>query len=798
MERIPLPHSELRSVALAAVLLATLAPGAGAAVFTVGGDAACTTGSLQAAIDAARDSPGPDVIRVASNRTYTAQALRIGPQDLVVEGGYSDCLASSPTGSTVISGEGGSAAPVFTITGSGVRDLRRLGIIRGDASPLDGEGGGISFAGSGELILTQVAINQNRAAYGGGINFRATAIPAVLSIESGTTISSNTAQISGGGVRIEGFPARMFMLSPQTAVFSNVALGVNLATGQPEGGYGGGILALDAAKVDIASTGFGAIAVVQDNEAVRGGGIAAVANTVSTPYVRLFRVDAANPPRVRANRASATGGGIYLLPTDDGALYEPKACLFGATLEDNIAQNGAAAYADVDPGSVFVLPAGGSLLVRRWPASADTAQVCGTEHPQALGAVVCATGSPCNLIRGNRAETLAGVATDGAIVLAQTESQLSLGDVAMIGNTARNLVRSFHDFTQAPPALSNCLLAENTVSGALLRLSEKARMEILDCTIAGNAIGGLHVVQADQARGGSLARSIIWQPGKLTLSYPGGGANAAITIDKSLVSDRSTLPDGPDYLNGEPRFNDPAVGDWRLRISSAAVDGALPVVGDDRDLAGNARDQIIRPLPNQLVRDAGAFERQQNASLLVNGGFYGTLSQWTVRSAPYVTYDGSTNDGSDGTGSVQLVMPIEVAFSIPEADVLSQCFNVPFPGTYRLMGRASANGTFQTRDIPKLNWRRRTGSADCSGPAAAQGTTFFPGVGASFVGATPVDIEVPAMGFGPGASIEVVLSVAHNATAVGALQARFDNIELVLVAGQPLADPLFGNGFESP
>jgi hypothetical protein len=165
-----------------------------AATFSVGSDLACTTNSLQSAITSAGNSPGPDLIRLANNQTYTAQALTIGQQDLIIEGGYADCSAATP-------------ASVFRITGSGVRDLRRMSIIRGDVSPLNGEGGGINFAGSGELILRNVAINQNTAAYGGGINFRATAIPAVLTLESGTTVSFNTAQISGGGIRIEGYPA---------------------------------------------------------------------------------------------------------------------------------------------------------------------------------------------------------------------------------------------------------------------------------------------------------------------------------------------------------------------------------------------------------------------------------------------------------------------------------------------------------------------------------------------------------------------------------------------------------------
>ncbi len=767
-----------------------------AATFSVGSDVACTTNSLQSAITSAGNSPGPDLIRVASNQTYTAQALTIGQQDLIIEGGYADCSAATPTASTLISGQGGSAASVFRITGSGVRDLRRMSIIRGDVSPLTGEGGGINFAGSGELILRNVAINQNTAAYGGGINFRATAVPAVLTLESGTTVSFNTAQISGGGIRIEGYPARLFMLRSQTAVFSNIALGIDPVSGQPQGGYGGGIMALDGARVDIASTGYGGIAAIQDNEAQYGGGLAIVANTISTPTLRLFRVDPAVPPTVRGNRANLTGGGIYLRPIDEGLTLEPKACLFGAYLENNIAQNGAAAYVDGDPGGVFVFPYGASLLMRRQPASNANLDICGIEAPATLGAVVCASGAPCNQIRGNLAQTLAGGATDGAIVLAQTETELSLGDVAMVGNTARNLVRSFNDIAASRPALSNCLLANNTVSGSLLRYSESARMDLLDCTIAGNTIGGTHVVQADNANGGSLTRTLIWQPGKPILSYPGGGANANISISRSLVSDRTTLPDGPEYLGGEPRFNDPASGDWRLRISSAAVDRAMPVPGDDRDLTGDPRDQIIYPAPIQTVRDAGAFERQQNAPLLVNATFAGNLSAWSVRSSPYTTYDALNNDGADGSGSVLANIPIEVAASMTEAEVLSQCFNVPFAGVYSLSARASANGTAQTRDVPKLYWRLRDNSADCTGPVSAQGVTFFPGAGSSFASATASEITVPSATFGPSTSIEVLLAVGHNSNAIGSLQARFDNPELRILSGPLLPYPVFADGFE--
>jgi hypothetical protein len=78
-----------------------------AATFSVGSDLACTTNSLQSAITSAGNSPGPDLIRLANNQTYTAQALTIGQQDLIIEGSYADCSAATPTASTLISGQGG-------------------------------------------------------------------------------------------------------------------------------------------------------------------------------------------------------------------------------------------------------------------------------------------------------------------------------------------------------------------------------------------------------------------------------------------------------------------------------------------------------------------------------------------------------------------------------------------------------------------------------------------------------------------------------------------------------------------
>ena len=45
------------------------------AIFTVGGDAACQYGDIQAAIDAAAAHPGEDYVWIAANRSYSGQHL---------------------------------------------------------------------------------------------------------------------------------------------------------------------------------------------------------------------------------------------------------------------------------------------------------------------------------------------------------------------------------------------------------------------------------------------------------------------------------------------------------------------------------------------------------------------------------------------------------------------------------------------------------------------------------------------------------------------------------------------------
>jgi hypothetical protein len=259
----------------AVLLLASMLP-ARAATFTVGGDFQCTHSTIQAALDAAGQSPGLDTIRIANNQSYTAQALvrgigtGAGGTGLEIIGGFSDCSDTSASGNTVISGQGGAEASVLTVN-SGETVLRNLSFIRGDASMVDGRGGGIRFSGTragDRLELFDVIVSQNRAAFGGGLQVAG----GTVVIGAGTQFVLNTAQFSGGGVHIRGSSATnvatsVEMVGLDNLVINNEALGVDPASGQFSGGFGGGVYVEAPA---VATLRFGATGGLGSNQARLG------------------------------------------------------------------------------------------------------------------------------------------------------------------------------------------------------------------------------------------------------------------------------------------------------------------------------------------------------------------------------------------------------------------------------------------------------------------------------------------------------------------------------------------------
>jgi len=594
----------LSLIAIAAVAFASDA--AAFIVYKVGGDADCPYTSIQDAVDAAAANPGTDDIWIAMNASYTGQQVHIVDQDVVIEGGFTDCDdIDIDTAETTVSGAGNAGGAVFTIRGTSNVYFSNL-FITGASRDGDASGGGIDFDGAGSVELHESTIGLNSAGYGGGINMHGDGGHADLTLDNDMVILNNTAYTSGGGIRIEG-DTRFYALQPNTLIDGNHA----------PGGYGGGLEVLGPARADIGSPGYGDLGVIFFNDAQYGGGIAALAiNDGQEAIVRVFTTDPNNPVQISDNFASATGGGVYLKPklSIDSAT-DAGLCAYDFRIHDNVAQEGTAIYADEDFDGIADYH-GGDVALNTLGSFASNSCVT-PEAPPALGAVACAAGTPCNEINDNVAEDANAVPTAGSTILMQEEGDLYADRFSMRGNQGGHLVREITSSSfkslYAFVFLSDCLLADNALTQELAVADggSEGSFSFENCTLANNQIGAPYVML--MSGNFQLHSSIVDQPGRATLDYTGGngGANASYV----LSNDISTLGAGDGIIEGEPTFVDAANGDYHLQTTSLGVDFA-PTGTTRLDLDRNTR---VVDLPDVTDTsgplDLGAYEIQVDTVL---------------------------------------------------------------------------------------------------------------------------------------------------------------------------------------
>ncbi len=761
----------------AAIFVLAAAP-AHAVIHTVGGDADCGYGTIQQAIN---ELPvgGAHEIRIANSATYTSQAIAISGRVLTLRGGYAHCADGTPSGATLLDGSGGGNDSVLTVTGAG-NDviLENLGLLRGDEVH-DGYGGGIDFRGAGYITLRNTAVTQNYAGYGGGISVTASGGAAELRLEAGTYIAFNTAQFSGGGIRVEG-NTRVFLLAGNSRIFFNEALGIDPANNQPLYGYGGGIEVIGPARADISAP-------ITDNTARYGGGIAVVGADSSEDLdgvVRLFTTEAGNPVEISGNRAIQTGGGIWLKP--DVGLDNTSAarlCASDFRIDGNRAQQGSAIYADTDSDGI-AFDSGGAVYLN-WPSASA---LCGPEPQAALGAVACAPGVACNTIDGNVAEDVNGQPTAGAALLFQTGSSLNADRVAIRANQGAQALRGIgDDFSTV--TLLNCLFADNVVSGQLLRIEESdMSLNLTGCTLANNTVGAAEVVSVSSNF--DLRRSILWQPGKTSLAQSGGSR----VVEYVVTSERGSLDGGntPYVTEADPRFEDPAHGDYRPIAASPAVDAA-PYIDEGNsnlDLDGRSRGFDIPIVPDFFGNaDIGAYERHGTFSLVRNRGFGTDLRLWNEVTPGSATWEA---EGASSAGAVHVSADPLVTGDLVG---LSQCVRIPGPGTYALNGFGHSSGNITSRDFVRLHWKLRPASPGetCDGAVTAEGDLFLPNGNAFAAPAAPALIAIPEAAWTSTTSVEITTIVTEGGiTVTGSTNGWFDGITLEPVVD----DTIFEDGFD--
>ncbi|BBC23127.1 haemagglutination activity domain protein [Pseudanabaena sp. ABRG5-3] len=314
-------------------------------------------GSLRQAILDANALAGADTIRFDPTAFNGAQAAITLASTLAINTTTGDLNISGAFGASNVTVSGNNAVGVFDIVGNGNTTFDSLRIINGKGV----NGGGITNNGSGALIIINSTISSNTATNSGG------GIASNGAVTLTNSIVSSNAAIDGGGIVSNG-----------VVTLTNSTVSSNTATNNGGGIISNGAVTLTNSTVssNTANTGGGIISngavtltnsTVSSNTAIDGGGIfggGAVTLTNSTVsdntatndgggIVSTGAVTLTNST-VSGNRAN-TGGGIVstgavtltnstvsgnTATNDGGGIVSNAVTLTNSTVSGNTANNG--------------------------------------------------------------------------------------------------------------------------------------------------------------------------------------------------------------------------------------------------------------------------------------------------------------------------------------------------------------------------------------------------------------------------------------------------------------------------
>lgn len=561
--------------------LLALGSSAHADVFTVGSGAACTHASIQDAITAGlANGTGLDVINVARNRSYTAQALVAQNDTLVIQGGFADCSSATgdPNNPTVLSGAGGAAAPVLRIQGSGNVTLRNL-VLQGGDAPANADGGGLAIVdGPHQITLNNVQLASNHAGRGAGMAVTTGVSTISVTFQGDSRIYGNQASSDGGGIYCRS--ASLSLVTENLIINSNTS-----------GRDGGGVYA-ENCGIDLASG--HALGALWNNQAVRnGGGIYVFGAFGGTRIYSLFS-DALT--RLNANNATVGGGAVYAA---DGARVDIQ----NIEVVDNSAQDG---------GAILMRGSSGSINNDLTIASSGVAPA----------AVACPIGRICNRYINNRS-SVGGVVSNGAAAIAYRLENGSAGRAHIQraifeGNQGGRVIHSFIPSAGAfnQMELINVALSGNQQTDPQGALIYGQKMTLNFVSIAGNTLTGSAVIRGFDLQT-VLGYVAAFQPGKPLLLQSGGSVLSGYLI----ANDLSGIPPTVNNLEADPLFV--SLTDLHLRPGSLAIDYATSSAAlappYNTDIFGQPRPVDDSQVPNAFGPiDVGAYESEADA-LFANG-----------------------------------------------------------------------------------------------------------------------------------------------------------------------------------
>jgi hypothetical protein len=569
-----------------------------AAIFTVGTVGTCTHTDIQAALLAAAfNGPAEDTVRIDKTVAWTNQNLVVAGHNVRIEGGFTSCVNGPVTEPTVISGAGGTLAPVFELTCTGVGCDTRFNVRLQNIEVRGGERSGIRLDGNLFVTLSGVRVTSNTTSNpaapgnlndplnsGGGIHLRSLPKPSGgltmprLDLVGSNQIDTNTAPAMGGGIYCENGTVQMT---------NNVYVSFNIATQ-----HGGGAALRDGCFLGVnINDGVGNSSGFEVNSARQGhgGGIYAngsTPNNATNPRVEITRPGPASNtrgPRFAGNVAGdmspapyAHGGAVYahnaVLRIEEGEFYENAASGLGGVIysdqETTIGQS--LAVRDCGSDGVCVNFAGNGAF-----AGASNLRYCGVAYMAGLARITRVTMSQ-NVVSSGAFSP----ATSSGIVCWEGPNTMIMAATEITNNTGGASVLS---------------LGKAAVSGPT------PVVELKGATIAGNALalgGSSPSALASIWNGGSIiasgvdlrvSRSLIDDEGFRWAKLE--GASVQSNIEMTVGNNASSLPlHASSGVDTGQWFQDPANNNYELRDYAAnpAIDTSACHAVDDVDVRRRA------------------------------------------------------------------------------------------------------------------------------------------------------------------------------------------------------------------
>ncbi|HEY6939927.1 hypothetical protein [Dokdonella sp.] len=581
-------HFHISWVARATIVAATaFGSRAALAMLTVGpaSDGACQYHDLGAAVAAAAQSPGFDLIAV-SGGPWTAQTSIVDhdPDGLTIEGGYANCSAGLSSGRTTLDGAGAQpAGPLFVHSGNGPLTLRHL--------VLQNAAGGIQSVVAGPLTLADVIVYSNHADYGGGLFVSGNDIFRPQLNLIGSSINSNSATVNGGG---------LYLNRVDVSITGGSNIVGNIAQGGAGTSDGGGIYAIDS-NIVFNDHSVASIPTIGNNYAQRNGGGVYFSTTRAGAYEILLWNDLANAPIVvDHNAAQNQGGAFYLSSIASGPQIFSFAGLENVQVTNNESYEGAAFYAFSSGASASV----GTLVQMGQSMPGDAIPAC-------------SRGIACNTIDDNHA--VGGSVVQMSSAGDSGHSSFILHRGRMRGNRGGALVggNGYID-------IDSSLVADNTIDGGgSLMYDISADLLVTNCTIANNLVAGgdLFVVAIPPASL-SILHSLLVQPSTAPVTGYDAGNGVAVTVRDIGAMNVGITGTNVQFLT-DP-FVDGGNGDYHIRDTSSAVDRWGPS-GDPNDVPPALDlDGALRPYQHNSAStpyDFGCYEADAIVDPIFIDGF---------------------------------------------------------------------------------------------------------------------------------------------------------------------------------